>query len=287
MGSFLMGKDISKLTQEEKNALMAEMRSKRHGTNGREGYRNPYGLIIKTNNFEPPGGGRAKPGVLAKTVNEHVKCVFVCPREIYQSETAYGQTKIYYIGFLSDSNRYSFEEFRESPPKNVNDELGGIKYRMMKYCQLFQKKNIDRDTTFILCNDDVKETDFMAAMLKFIWAFSGCTYSRVSKAEIIRKYIREYGIFSKKATPKVFAKRSAVYKNCKTYKPRMISLLLHEIYLYLAREGICPWVTPETKDMVLSLPKQKKHSHELVSIGLFYSVIVKFRRIANKKLKQT
>ena len=94
MPNLVMGKDISKLTQEEKNALMAEMRSRRKNGNGRVGYKNPYGLIIKTNNFEPPGGGRAKPGVLAKTVNEHVKCVFVCPREIYQSETAYGQTKI-------------------------------------------------------------------------------------------------------------------------------------------------------------------------------------------------
>jgi len=287
MAKFVMGKDIASLSQDEKNDLMAKMRSFRKNGNGRLGYKDPSGLIIKTNNFEPLTPIKVPPGQFAKKYNEHVKCVFVCQREIYSEKTAYKQSKIYYLGFLSDSNRFSFEEFRESPPKSVKNEFGGIEYRLKKYCQLFEKKNIDADTTFVLCSDGMKSTDFMAAMLKFMRSFSGCEYSQVSKAKIIKKYIAEYGIISKKATPKIFPKRSVVYKNCENYKPKMLNTLLYEIYLYMTKEMMCPWLTPETREAVLSLPKQKKHSHILVSLGLFYSVILKFKRMESKKLKST
>lgn len=273
MGNIVMGKDISTLTQEEKNALMAEMRSKRKNGNGRSGYKNPNGLIIQTNNFPIPGRKR-KPGEMAKFANEHIKCVFVCPRELYPSETAYKQTKIYFVGFLSDSNKFSFEEFRESPPKQVSSEFKGIEYRLLKYCQLFQRKNIDKDTTFVLCKDDIKSIDFMPSMLKFIWAFSGCDYLKVSKAEIAGKLIREYRV-----------KKLEVSKKCKTYKPRAINNLLQEIYFEIVNMGICPWITQDTKKTILALSQYKKHSQILVSLGLFYSVIVKFRRIESKKLK--
>ena len=236
--------------------------------NGRLGYKDPNGLIIKTNNFEPLTPIKKKAGEFSKKYNEHVKCVFVCKRELYSEKTAYSQTGIYYIGFLSDSNRFSFEEFRESPPKSVKSEFDGIYYRMLKYCQLFEKKNIDRDTTFVLCVDGIKKTDFMAAMLKFMRSFSGCECLKVSKVKIIRKYISEYGIFSKKTTPKVFPKRSLVYKNCETYKPQMLNTLLHEIYLYMTKEPMCPWLTPEIRSTVLGLSRQKKHSHILVSLGI-------------------
>ena len=270
MGNIVMGKDISTLTQEEKNALMAEIRSRRKNGNGRTGYKNPNGLIIQTNNFPIPGK-KKKPGEMAKFANEHIKCVFVCQRELYPIKTAYKQTKIYFIGFLSNSNKFSFEEFRESPSKLVTDELKGIEYRLLKYCQLFQRKNIDKDTTFVLCKDGVKDTDFMPSMLKFIWAFTGCSYSRASKADIAAKLIREYRI-----------KKLDVAKKCKNYKPRAINTLLQEIYLNIVNLGVCPWITEDTKNAILLLSQYKKYSQMLVSLGLFYSIIVKFKRMASK-----
>ena len=286
MPKLIMGRDITTLSKEEMAELMAEMRSRRKGTNGREGYRNPNGLVVRTNNFPDPTKKR-KVGELAKLSNEHVKCVFICPREIYQDSTAYGQIKIYYIGFLSDSNKYSFEEFREAPPKCVKDEFGGIKYRLQKYSQLFEKKNIDKDTIFVICKDEtMKETDFMVALLRFIRAFTGCEFLKTSKVKLIKEYVREYGIF--RTGKDKFNRRptqSAILKNCEIYKPRMINALIYDIYEYIAKQGICPWITKETHDIVLNLPKQKKHSHQLVSLGLFYSVIVKFRKMSRTQSK--
>lgn len=285
MGKIVMGKDMSTLTQEEKDALMAEMRARRNG-NGRKGYRSPDRKIISTNNF-PDSSKDKKVGKFAKFANEHVKCVFVCLRELYSEKTAYRQTKIYLIGFLSDSNKYSFEEFRESPPKAAQN-ADGIKYRIDKYRQLFEKKNIDKDTTFVLCTDGLKDSDFMPVMINFMRGFSGCDFIRIKKAKILKKLIKEYHVFDDKKYlifKDIKRKNSIIYNNCEKYKPALLNRLLYLVYEYMVDNKFCPWITTETKNLINELSMKKRHSHVLLELGLFYSVIVKFKRIQNKKPK--
>lgn len=273
MGKIVFGKDISKATQEEKNELMKKMRSYRNG-NGRTGYRMPDRQAIFTNNFPEK---EWKPGNLKRKCNEHIKCIFICTRELYTIKTAYGGTKIYYVGFLTDSNKFSFEEFRDAPSSKINDETKGIKHSLEKYIKLFSMKNIDKDTEITLCTDGMDEkNDLMPLLLNFMSKFTLSKLRRVSKKDILKRFMLEY---------KSFDSSDAIYNNAYKYKDITIIKNMVKIYNYIAENKLCPWINEEIIGFVGKLSIKKKHSFVVVNLGLLYSLIIKFNRQINEKIK--
>jgi len=286
MSNKVMGVDSATWTEEEKKAVMAKMRSFRKNGNGRLGYKDPFRLAIETNNFPDPTK-QWKPGQLAKFANEHVKCVFVCKRTQYYKSSPYKNTKVYYVGFLSDSNKYSFEEFRESPVKLLLESGKGMFYRLEKYKRLFERKNIDKDTTFIMCDDGIERTDIMVGMLKFMCAFAGCHYYNVSNAKILKKMIAEFDLFgpSTDKTGRHELKSTSgkvIRKNCPKYNPVKLYRLLLYAFEELSEMNVCPWINSESKKLFWSMAKFKRRTYVTLYLGLFYCVILKFRNMEKK-----
>ena len=278
MGKKPFGKDFSSMTKEEIAKIMAEWRSRRNG-NGRKGYRMPDAQRIHTDNFKDPNK-EWHPGMPLKSVNEHVKCIFICVRDIYPKDQAYGQMKTYYIGFLSDSNRYSFEEFRDLPSSLVKDKEHSAKYRILKYKSMFAHKNIDKDTEITVCVDGMNmNSDLMPIMLKFMVSFTCSKISRIKYPKIIRKFIKEYRLFGKQG--------ETISKNCEKYKDiSRIHKIFDMIYDFVAENKICPWITVEHRDEILTYTRYKRYSRMIVELGLLYTLIVKFNYLQNRKLKE-
>ena len=292
MGKYVLGKEIAKLTPEERKELMAGWRARRKnggkGNNGRLGYRSPDRMLLSTNDFPDPTK-KYRPGEPKKSVNEHIKGVFVCRRRSYPEKRAAKSQNIYLLGFITDSNKYCFETFYEDLSNHIDPRKGFVSY-LRKYRMLFEKKNIDKDTYFLICTDDINFNDLMPQTLQFMQSFLGCQYRKITKADLVKKLTMEYKPFDESNSIFVGGKRkkeknSLIINNCIKYKSNVIDDLLDAIFEFLAKSNVCPWMTQEKRDIIWSLSKYKRGSFVLVSLGLFFTVLAKYKN-AQYRLKK-
>lgn len=273
MSNRFFGKDEKLLSEEEKLALAAEMRSRRKNGNGLKGRSRPDAQAFHTDNFELNSSKNGKKSIgLAKYSNEHVKCIFICARDLYPSKRAYGESQIYYVAFLSDSNRFSFEEFRDSPSKTVKNKDNIAGYRVQKFDRMFSQKNIDKDTDVFICMDGIRYKQYFFLQVKMMCHFVGTFLRKTTKATILKKMIHDYEIF----------KNKAIYKNCSSYSREKLNSTLLLVYKFLVENNLCPWMTEEKRTLALSLSKYKKYSFVLADVGLFYAIILKYSRMISK-----
>lgn len=277
MGKLLFGKEISSMSKEELAEKMKLMRSKRKNGNGRLGKKNKENFSTgKIEDFKDETKKRNGNGP-RRFNNEHIKCVFVCSRELYPSKTAKAQTPIYLIGFLTDSNKYSFEQYRDTSSVNqykVTKNIGAN--RVKKFSEIFQQKNIDSETLMIIDMDRAKEDHFFMQQLRLMLSFTGCRSREVCAADIIEKIVSEYDVYTTDKTK----------SSCKTYSLKGINKVFSKIYSFIAENSLCPWITVSEKELLDSIWKYRKHSLKLLHIGLFYSLIVKYQKmLKNAKRK--
>ena len=272
MGRFLMGKELSSMTKEEIDEAMAKMRAARKNGNGRLGLKNPDAQMFSTNNFPIEGKEHQPFARGTKYKHEHIKSIFVCARELYSKKTAYSQTPIYLIGFLSDTNRISFEEFRDyvsSQVKFVTDEQT---YRLQKFHQMFSKKNIDKDTFISIDLSGISKNEFIYKQIKLMCSFTDSRLKEVSDADIIRFLLRKFKVYKTRYT----------YNNCVNYNKRKINETFIKIYKFLASVKVCPWITDEELNFLKSVHMHKRHSYMTVELGLFFTVLRKFDALMRK-----
>lgn len=268
------GRDLASLSPEEKKAISAEIRSKRKG-NGRLGYRSADAQLFETNNFELPESQSKKKSSFAAENNEHIKCVFVCARDLYPSERAYGSTPIYLVSFLSDSNRFSFEEFRDSPSKIVKerkrDDISG--YRVSKFFRLFSNKNMDGDTDFYVCMDEISQYGYFFQQIKTMCCFLRMHLRTTDKIKVLKKILSEYEVF----------KTNRTMKNCENYPAVRLNATMLNVYRFLAENRLCPWISEEEYAKIFKLSKFKKYSIILSRFGLLYVLILRYAKMLSKK----
>jgi len=260
----VMGKDVLSMTQEEKNQMMAEWRSRRKNGNGRLGLKNKDAQFFHTDNFET--GQKRKIGQRQKHANEHIKCIFVCARDLYPSKYAYAQRPIYLFGFLTDSNRYAFEDFKDTKGPQVTDTVDEGSYRLEKFARLFRKKNIDKKTYIIIDIDGISEKQFVYNQIILMASFTEARVKLVKNSDIIKTLCREYNIY----------KYVKYYENCDNYHRSTINKMFTDIYKFVVENKLCPWITEENWKFIDSLVKYKKRSYKILHLGLFFSLLRKF-----------
>ena len=269
----ILGKRLSSMTKEEIDETMVKIRSKRKGTNGRLGYRNPDSQLFVTNDFQLENTPKLKFGEHRRKYNEHVKCIFVCARELYSENQSFVERPVYLIGFLSDSNRYSFEEFRDYKGTHVKNIAENDSYRVQKFYHLFKNKNINKNTHVLINMDGIKENHFIYLELKLMTIFAEAHFREIKSFEMIRSLVREYRVY----------KRKSVYRDCENYDSNRINKVFSEIYDFIVENKICPWICEENKNIIRSMAKYKQHSFTLLHLGLLLALIRKY----NLMLKQT
>lgn len=264
----VLGKKIYQISEEERKQLMAEWRARRDG-NGRKGFRKPSRLTVPTDNFEIVNSDKKwTVGHYKKDFNEHIKCIFICKREIFRPKIS--EPQVYFIGFLSDSNRFSFEELREASEGNEGRIVSRFRYMLYKYFNIFGKKNIDKDTTIVLASDEINKYNTMYLIISFIRSFSNCTLKRANRNMILKTLMSEYQTCPEYKT---------VIKKSKNYKKRWTYVYLRQIFDYVIENKLCPWLTEEDKRMVdQDLTLKRRRSYVLVHMGLLYALILVFKQ---------
>lgn len=260
----VLGHDITSMTQEEKNKLMADWRARRKNGNGRLGLKNKDAQFFHTDDFAT--GKKRKIGQRQKHANEHIKCIFVCARDLYPKKYARAQRPIYLFGFLSDSNRYSFEEFRDTKGPQVIDTTDEGSYRLEKFARLFRKKNIDKKTYIIIDIDGMSERQYVYNQIILMASFTEARVKLIKNADLIETIGREYSIY----------KSEKIYKNCDKYKSVVLTKIIGEIYDFVAQNKLCPWITEESNRFIESLSVYKRRSYKILHLGLFFALLRKF-----------
>lgn len=283
----VLGKKIYQISEEERKQLMAEWRARRKGgPNGRLGYRKASGLEFKTNNFEIGDTKRRNSGSFGKKLNEHVKAVFISKREIFNPNAR--EQKTYYISFLSDSNRFSFEEFRENPEGDETKITSQIRHVLRRYCALFQMKNIDENTMIVMCVDEIQKNDLINILIRFMSSLNGCVVNEVSRAKILKKIMskyhpcQNYDYVIRKCDKNAFSKK-VLYNYFTT------------AFNFIADNKLCPWITEKEQQLVKEkMTLKRRRSYVFSHIGLLYALIRLFERFERKEkearrmaLKQT
>ncbi len=183
---------------------------------------------------------------------------------------------IYLIGFLSDSNQVCFEEFRDYPSTQVKHVASTEAYRVQKFYQMFSKKNIDAETYVSIDMNDIARNEFIFKQVKLMCTFAGCRLKEMWDYQISRALLRKFKVF----------KTKQIYNNCVSYSKRAINAINMEIYRYLGRIKVCPWITEDKAKFLKTVHRYKRHSFVTVELGLFCTVLRKFDAILQKSKKE-
>ena len=267
MGKLMLGKDIDTMSKEEIAEVMAKMRAMRNG-NGRKGIKNKNVRNLETNDFplENPD-----PKLHGKYKNEHIKAIFVTTKEVYRFSKA--KIPIFIFGFLTDSNKYAFEEFRDYARSQSKNNVDHNAYRIRRFNQMFGKKNIDKETYVVVDATNIPKESFVYTQLAVMAKYNEAKLKWVTNHEMVRKFIKEYRIY----------KNRTVFNNCHTYGKKQMDKIFAEIYVFIVENSLCPWINKESLDEINSLFKYKRHSYTIAELGLFYAVLRKFDALLCKR----
>lgn len=212
----------------DKNAFMAWMRSHVNKENiGRK----PNKPI---DDFELENAVRAK-GLrpIKKWKNEHIKCVTITEKEPYPDKDV---CKVYIVGFLTDSNRFSFDYYRDNPNNDKRIVNPGL-FRLERAYNLFCNKRIDTETVMIACVENYSDRDFFPLVLNFVSRLTGSLFYKVTVPDIVFALDNELNIFRRQDKSK---RKSAYFRKLSR---AYLFVKFNEEYAFVADSGFCPWIT--------------------------------------------
>ena len=215
-------------------------------------------------------------GVFLREMGEHVKSIYICGAEI--SGGAYKKSPTYYIGFLSDSNKFTIERYIDMPQGNLKKP--GV-YRLIKFRTIFCGKNIDSNTDILLNDDLVDMNEFLPTALTVVRSLLACTINRVNTRKMIYEYDKTFGCID------LYGKTPATKrKNLEKAKDATIKRYLKRIYEFVYKNKICPWINDESKMQQEGGSRSNiKYAKMNVELGLYYTILFRYNRNKNKTKK--
>lgn len=253
---------------DDKKSFMAWMRSRIKNKTGRK-------INRKTENFLVEKTLESKNTMKdSKSSNEHIKCVSISLKDAYPRNNT---IRSYIIGFLTDSNRFSFEILRDNT-SGKNSTKPGV-YRLKKMHSMFMHKRIDENTVIVSCIDAKFRIEFIPILINFISNMVGCDFLSINVPRLIFILDSELNIFRKSSS------KIRTLSHIKNIDNPTLYKRLHEAYDFVRQSGACPWIGDSMIRKDMKLTSRALRSIEISELAMLIAMIRSYKNL-RKNLKR-